>query len=596
MLSTIMHTAISKRCTPGGVVAFGSLDSPTQCFAFGSTTYDPGTTRITEQSIFDAASLTKVMATTPAIMMLYEKGFLDIYERLSLYLPAFGNGGKELITVMHLLTHTAGLPAFYHFHNMGLRTKESIKCFLFGEKLSIAPGTVCIYSDLSMILLQFLVEELTGKDLNYFVTKELWNPLGMSSTSYLPAWHYFGDNCINLPRNRIVPTEVEMHFRHRLLWGEVHDPNAYTLNGVAGHAGVFTTCGDLAIYARLMLHKGLFNGRRYFSEHTVKLFTSRCDPTGKNMCPFAMGWDCRRPHEGYTSAGRYFSERAYGHTGFTGTSLWMDPIAGIFCVLLTNRVHPEPSFSNGMAIRALRPVVADACIISLVRLYNSRGGLKSRLVKNSIHEIMERRGSRGALEIRKQRVRGYFLHISATVGEKFFPGHPNLHSMCREELKFRCQVMDLRDTGSSADLADIITLSENDTLESTMNSFQKNRISSGLRRSKFHAQMHARLTAYKVAQYLATENYNEGHTRSAALIAPWSGRAREDGFANSHGMQIAFNKDLIGSSLVDIVHAHDVHTLPCMPSPQVAQMNSNYCRVRVSTLLLVMTLLSSCKL
>ncbi|GAQ85896.1 beta-lactamase [Klebsormidium nitens] len=369
-ISEILHKAINERVFPGAAVAYG--DCGEMCFSHGYGTYTfESNLKASEQSLWDVASLTKIMVTVPAIMILYERDLIELDAPAARYLPAFGQHKKGHVTVRQLLTHTAGLREFYPFYDMGLTTREQIRKFILADKCWYPPGTTK-YSDLSMIVLGWIVEEITGQPLEAFVKKELHQPLGMHDTHFRPV----GETDFDI---RVIPTEVDQGFRKRLLWGEVHDPTAYLLGGVAGHAGLFSTAKDIARYARMLLAGGVdpASGRRFFEESTLRLFTRQQPPTELSPRPFALGFDTttRRALDNYTSGGSFLGRRAFGHTGFTGTSLWIDPERNVFVALLTNAVHPSAGSLSGAKIREVRPAVADAAVLTLEALPFQRARL-----------------------------------------------------------------------------------------------------------------------------------------------------------------------------------------------------------------------------
>eukprot|EP00850_Spirogloea_muscicola_P023797 SM000389S14638 [mRNA] locus=s389:54708:58761:+ [translate_table: standard] len=355
----IVQKAISERVFPGAAVAFGSCDIPCYFQGYGTYTFE-SSMEVKLDSIWDLASLTKMMVTVPAIMLLYERSQIDLDAPACQYLPEFGQNGKHVITIRMLLTHTAGLKEFYPFFQMDLVTKEEVLNFIMMDKLEYPPGEMAHYSDLSMITLGLIVERVVETDLASFITRELYLPMGLKQTSFRPVESTDFDPIV-------VPTEVDVVHRNRLLWGEVHDPTAYILGGVAGHAGLFSTILDVSHYAQMLLAGGLdsITGRRFFQEKTVRTFTRPPAPTVSNPRPFALGFDVavRRGLNGYTSAGQYLGPRTFGHTGFTGTSLWLDPDRNIFVALLSNAVHPSAALdAPGQMIRKVRPLVADAAV------------------------------------------------------------------------------------------------------------------------------------------------------------------------------------------------------------------------------------------
>jgi uncharacterized protein YbbC (DUF1343 family)/CubicO group peptidase (beta-lactamase class C family) len=285
----------------------------------------PARESMTEDTIFDAASLTKVIATTPAIMLLVQRGQIDRAKTVTSYIPEFVGNGKEAITVRQLLTHTSGLRPDLSLSPpwSGYDKAIALAC---EEKLSSPPGTTFRYSDINFLLLGEIVRRVSGRSLPDFVADEIYKPLKMVDTGYLPP----ADQ-----RDRIAPTE---RAEGEMLRGTVHDPTARRMGGVAGHAGVFTTAADLARFARMMLNGGELEGVRLFQPEIVKAMTSVQTP---EVVPArrGLGWDI---DSGYSRPrGKLFPIGSFGHTGFTGTCLWIDPFSGTFLIFLSNRVHPD---------------------------------------------------------------------------------------------------------------------------------------------------------------------------------------------------------------------------------------------------------------
>lgn len=332
-MDAAIEQAISNKRLPGGVLWLERRGA-TYRKAYGNRMVLPSIETMTEDTIFDAASLTKVVATTPAIMLLVERGKLKLDEPVTTYLPGFGEHGKEAITVRHLLTHTSGL-------RPGIPGRPEWEGYEKAISLAIAErpvakaGTVFRYSDINFILLGELVRRVSGQPLNEFARSEIFRPLKMNDTSFLPSM-------MNLPR--IAPTEKvgEAYLR-----GVVHDPTSRRMGGVAGHAGLFTTAADLARYARMMLNEGELEGTRIFRPETVQLMTSVQSPPEVSTRR-GLGWDVDSPYAG--PRGRHTAIGSYGHTGWTGTSLWIDPYSETFLILLSNRNHPD----EGGSVVALR--------------------------------------------------------------------------------------------------------------------------------------------------------------------------------------------------------------------------------------------------
>jgi uncharacterized protein YbbC (DUF1343 family)/CubicO group peptidase (beta-lactamase class C family) len=286
--------------------------------AYGQRAVVPETEAMTEDTIFDLASLTKVVATAPSIMLLVERGEVKIEARVQEYIPEFGRNGKDVITIRHLLTHTSGLrPGLGRTVN-GPNTAIAYAC---QETPINKPGTTFTYSDINFILLGEVVQRVTHTPLEIFAAQEIFGPLKMRETGYLPSAKL---------RPRMAPTE-------RSLRGTVHDPTSRGMGGVAGHAGVFSTAADLARYCRMLLNEGELEGVRILKPETVRLMTAVATPPGFRSRR-SLGWDIET---GYSRRGKVLPIGSYGHTGFTGTSLWLDPFSKTFIILLSNRVHPD---------------------------------------------------------------------------------------------------------------------------------------------------------------------------------------------------------------------------------------------------------------
>ena len=308
---------------------------------YGQRALEPVAEPMTEDTIFDAASLTKVIATTPAIMLLAERGALDVDAPVQRYLEEFRRDGKDGITLRHLLTHTSGLRAGLSKKPEGQRAAIAQAC---QEIVTNTPGTRFLYSDINFILLGEIVQRVSGRPLEEFVAQEIYLPLKMKDTRYLP-WS------IDLPR--IAPTERD---GTNMLRGVVHDPTSRRMGGVAGHAGVFTTAADLARFARMMLNGGEFDGARLFRPQTVSAMTSVQSPATVSARR-GFGWDI---DTGFSRRGEVFPIGSYGHTGYTGTALWIDPFSKTFWILLTNRVHPDDKANIKSLQIALSTLAAEA--------------------------------------------------------------------------------------------------------------------------------------------------------------------------------------------------------------------------------------------
>ena len=322
MDAAIMQAIADHQC-PGGVL-WVEHNGVAYHKAFGSRALVPAREAMTEDTIFDAASLTKVVAATPAVMWLVERGLVKLEEPVQTYIPEFKGDGKEAVTVRHLLTHTSGLRPDIETSSdwKGQGTAIEKAC---AEKLEAKPGTAFRYSDINFFLLGEIVQRVSRTPLEVFVQKEIYGPLQMRDTGFLPPKEKL---------SRIAPTEVVKGEPWR---GVVHDPTARHMGGVAGHAGLFTTAADLARYARMLLNFGELDGARIFKPETVRLMTSVQTPP-EISTKRGLGWDIVSPYSG--PRGEIFPAGSYGHTGWTGTSLWIDPRSTTFVIFLSNRNHP----------------------------------------------------------------------------------------------------------------------------------------------------------------------------------------------------------------------------------------------------------------
>lgn len=349
-LDFVLNQAIADSAFPAAALAIGRGQHIVKRKDYGFHTYDRE--RILDANdIFDLASLTKVIATTTAIMQLEEQGLIDLHRPVADYLPEFGQNGKGSVTIWQLLTHTGGLIPFRQFYDEGVTTASMVRERIMEDSLFYEPGSLSKYSDFGPIILAWLVEELTAESFGEYTKKEIFEPLSMYSTGFK-----------NIRRGAIenaVPTELDDYYRHRLLQGEVHDERAYLLGGTAGHAGLFSTTTDLSRFAAMMVSEGRVGDRVFLKPETIAKFTRRADPNSNHTR--ALGWDTRS-QTGYSSAGSHFGPLSFGHTGFTGTSLWIDPDSKLFAILLTNRVYPSRDNSK---YRSVRPAVADLAFRAL---------------------------------------------------------------------------------------------------------------------------------------------------------------------------------------------------------------------------------------
>ncbi|HEY3280431.1 MAG TPA: serine hydrolase domain-containing protein [Gemmatimonadales bacterium] len=325
---------------PSAVVAVGSGGRIVLLEAVGHYGIDDPR-RVTPETVYDLASLTKVIGLTTACMMLVTEGKLDLDAPVQRYVPAFQGAAKERVTIRHLLTHSSGLPAWRPLYTE-TTTRATAMALADTTPLAAEPGRTMVYSDLGAIVLTQVVEAITGERLDRFLDRRLFQPLGMTSTRYLPPPEW---------RDRIAPTERSQD--GTIIRGTVHDENAWKLGGVSGHAGLFSTAPDLARFATWLLRAWHTDSLR------AREFTRRQGlPSGSSR---ALGWDT--PSEN-SSAGTKLGPNAFGHTGFTGTSIWIDPDRDLFIILLTNRVHPT---RENARIARVRPRVANLVVDAITR-------------------------------------------------------------------------------------------------------------------------------------------------------------------------------------------------------------------------------------
>ncbi len=331
---------------PGAAVVVGRKGYNVWSRGFGSLDWSGKRHVTADESIYDLASLTKVIGTTTAIMVLYDQGKIELDAPVSRYLPSFTGGMRDLVTVRHLLTHRAGLPAGRELWRSASTPAEA-RALVLATPVQCTPGQCYEYSDLGADLLGFVAEAAAGEPIDTFLARTVFGKLGMTDTRYrLSAADI----------DRTAPTEIAPP-RGYPLRGEVHDENAWALGGVAGHAGLFSTASDLSVFAQMLVDGGTYKGVRVVADSTVALFTKRA--AGHR----ALGWDTCA---GGAGCGQYLSERAYGHTGFTGTSLWIDPDRHMFVILLTNRVHAARARRPSKVIADVRNDLADAAVLAVM--------------------------------------------------------------------------------------------------------------------------------------------------------------------------------------------------------------------------------------
>jgi beta-glucosidase-like glycosyl hydrolase/CubicO group peptidase (beta-lactamase class C family) len=348
----LLDKAVADGAFPGGVLAVG-WKNQLAVHPFGRFTRDAKSSPVTADTIYDVASLTKPVVTTTAIMALVQRGELDLNAPVVRFLPEWAKAAnadpnrawRAKVTVRMLLLHDSGLPAHRDFYK-DAKGRDAVLAQVMSTPLIHEPGTQIEYSDIGFILLGEISQRLTGDPLDE-TARDIFAPLRMDNTSFNPPKNL---------RSRIAPTENDVSYRKRLLQGEVDDENAWAMGGIAGHAGLFSTASDIAAFAQMLLNGGIYGHYRMLRLSTIRQFTAR-ENVGNSAR--ALGWDVPAPP---SSSGEFFSSKSFGHLGFTGTSLWIDPERQLFVVLLTNRVNPTRANEK---IRQVRPALHDAVFRAL---------------------------------------------------------------------------------------------------------------------------------------------------------------------------------------------------------------------------------------
>ncbi|CAN5765736.1 serine hydrolase domain-containing protein [soil metagenome] len=343
-LQGILDRAVSDSAFPGAVAVIGSHTGPIVSVTAGRQDWG-SEYKTTISTLWDLASLTKVVGTTSALMQLVESGKLDLNAPVQQYLPEWKGVNKEKVTVRQLMTHQGGLPPFKQYFKANVSPDSTYHLFL-NTPLDTLPGVRMVYSDIGFILLGKVVERVSGESLDRYVVTHVFQPLRMRDTRYKPP---------KIERYRTAPTEIDP-WRGRKLNGEVHDENAYALGQVSGHAGLFSTARDLEKLAGAYLNGGAFGAGRLASAETIRQFTTVVDSTFSSR---ALGWDTPSDN---SSAGHFIRRPAFGHTGFTGTSIWIAPQHDLYVILLTARVNPTREHNK---IGPVRAAVADAIMRAL---------------------------------------------------------------------------------------------------------------------------------------------------------------------------------------------------------------------------------------
>jgi CubicO group peptidase (beta-lactamase class C family) len=342
----ILEEGIRQHAFPGAALAVLYRGHLVAHKALGRHTYEATSPAVEPTTIYDLASVTKVVATTATAMILFQRGLLDLNMPVREVLPQFehiGDPRRANVTIRMLLAHSSGLPGYVRLFDQA-RGHDAMLETACSLPLSADPASRAEYSDIGFIILGEILENVAGESLDRFCRREVFAPLGMANTGFCPL--------VSL-RQSIPPTEDDQTFRRRIVQGEVEDENAYAMGGIAGHAGLFAPALDLTIFAECMLR----GGEPVFQPETVELFTRReSSPAGKSH---ALGWDTPSAP---SQSGRYFSPGSFGHLGYAGTSLWVDPQRQLSVTLLTNRTWPD---RQSQLIKKIRPFFHDAVVEAL---------------------------------------------------------------------------------------------------------------------------------------------------------------------------------------------------------------------------------------
>lgn len=338
-LQHLVEDALRRQLFPGIELLVARGDDVLLHEAWGHLEVGPDAKEMAPGTLFDIASITKPLATATLVMILLEKGLLGLEDRAADYFPEYADPPRNGITLRHLLTHSSGLPDWADLYSNVDGPVEALQRVLNVE-LSQPTGTAMVYSDLGYLLLGEIVRRVSGQSLSDAFHREIAHPLQLLHTAYHPL-----NQDWELP---IAPTQY-CTLRRQLLRGQVHDENAWAFGGEAGHAGLFSTAADLHRFCRMVLNQGELDGVRLLAKRSVELMTANHNPA--RLPPRGLGWDIKGDTRGYTSCGALMRRGSVGHTGFTGTSLWLEPETGLTVVLLTNRVHMSRDRSQADMVR-----------------------------------------------------------------------------------------------------------------------------------------------------------------------------------------------------------------------------------------------------
>jgi uncharacterized protein YbbC (DUF1343 family)/CubicO group peptidase (beta-lactamase class C family) len=370
-IAPLVEAAIQAKKIPGAVVLIGHEGQVVYRRAFGESSLVPERRAMTADTIFDLASMTKVVATTTAVMQLVEQGKIVLSAPASDYWPEFKQNGKELVTIRELMTHYSGLPPDLQLKPAWTGYDTAMQ-MIVAAQLDVPPGTRFIYSDINFETLGEIVRRVSGEPLDVYCAEHIFKPLGMKDTLFKPPASL---------RGRIAPTQYEHGSSGPVLWGVVHDPTSRFMGGVAGHAGLFSTADDISIFAQMLLNGGVYNTARILSPLSIEKMTTPQTPP--NMVVLrGLGWDIDSPFA--SNRGELFDVGSFGHTGYTGTSLWIDPITKTYVILLTNRVHPN----NQGEVAGLRTALATLVSGALGPL-SAQQVLDSRRSLTGYFELMQ---------------------------------------------------------------------------------------------------------------------------------------------------------------------------------------------------------------
>lgn len=345
-VDSIINHGIQDKAFPGAVILINLYGKTIYNKSYGRFTYEDNSPAVTTTSQFDLASLTKVIATTTAAMICIDRGFFKIDDKVENYIPEFGANGKDKITIRNLLLHNSGLPAWKKYYGRNL-SEEKILSDIYLLECEYPTDSKTVYSDLGMVVLGKIIEKVSGISLDKFCEKEIFKPLGMDHTYFNPP---------DSVKEIIPPTELDHYWRNKLIQGKVHDEIASLLGGTAGNAGLFSNAPDIEKFLIMILQKGRFKNQKIINPETLDLFLKKSSIDRERL----LGWDLKS--QTGSSAGNLFGKNSFGHTGFTGTSIWIDPDRNLFVVFLTNRVYPS---RENKKILSIRPQLHDAVIRSI---------------------------------------------------------------------------------------------------------------------------------------------------------------------------------------------------------------------------------------